>query len=152
MIKLATLKDTDTVFDITQQTIDAVYPSYYPAGAVDFFKKHHSRERIEKDIENKIVFLCIKDDETIGTVTIRDNEILRLFVSPQHQKKGYGRELLEFAENKVREEYSEIVIDASLPAKSIYLKRGYKEISYNKILTDNGDYLCYDVMVKECVK
>ena len=73
---------------------------------------------------------------------------MRLFVSPQHQKKGYGRELLDFAEGKVSEEYSEIVIDASLPAKSIYLKRGYKEISYNKILTDNGDYLCYDVMVK----
>lgn len=152
MIKLATLKDTDTVFDITQHTIDAVYPSYYPAGAVDFFKKHHSRERIEKDIDNKIVFVFIKDDETIGTVTIKDNEILRLFVSPKHQKKGYGRELLDFAEGKVREGYSEIVIDASLPAKSIYLKRGYKEISYNKILTDNGDYLCYDVMVKECVK
>lgn len=149
MIKLATLTDTDTVLDITQHTIDAVYPSYYPAGAVDFFKKHHSREKIEKDIENNIVFLCITDNETIGTVTVRDNEILRLFVSPKHQKKGYGRELLDFAEDKVSEGYSEIVIDASLPAKSIYLKRGYKEISYNKILTDNGDYLCYDVMVKK---
>ena len=149
MIKLATLKDTDTVFDITQHTIDAVYPSYYPAGAVDFFKKYHSREKIEKEIENNIVFLCVTDNEIVGTVTIRDNEILRLFVSPKHQKKGYGRELLDFAEGKVSEEYSEIVIDASLPAKSIYLKRGYKEISYNKILTDNSDYLCYDVMVKK---
>ena len=152
MIKLATLNDTDIVYDITQNTIDAVYPSYYPAGAVDFFKNHHSREKIEMDIKNNIVYLYVIQDEIVGTVTVKENEILRLFVLPKHQKKGYGRELLDFAESKVREEYSEIIIDASLPAKSIYLKRGYKEISYNKIFTDNGDYLCYDVMVKECVK
>ena len=88
--------------------------------------------------------VCVVTDEGEGIL-----ELKNLAVSPAHQKKGYGRELLDFAEGKVREEYSEIVIDASLPAKSIYLKRGYKEISYNKILTDNGDYLCYDVMVKK---
>ncbi len=149
MIKVATIKDTDIVYDITQHTVDAVYPKYYPTGAVDFFKKHHSRDKIEKDIENNIVYLCVIEDEIVGTVTVKENEILRLFVSPKHQKKGYGRELLDFAESKVRQAYDEIIIDASLPAKSIYLKRGYKEVSYNKILTDNGDYLCYDVMVKK---
>ena len=148
MIKLATLNDTDIVYDITQNTIDAVYPKYYPVGAVNFFKNHHSREKIEMDIKNNIVYLCVIQNEIVGTVTVKENEILRLFVSPKHQKKGYGRELLDFAESKVKDEYSEIVIDASLPAKSIYLKRGYKETEYNKILTDNGDYLCYDVMVK----
>ena len=37
-------------------------------------------------------------------------------------------------------------IDASFPAKRIYKLRGYKEIEYNMIETENGDYLCYDVM------
>ncbi len=37
-------------------------------------------------------------------------------------------------------------MDASLPAKRIYRKRGYKETEYNTVKTDNGDYLCYDVM------
>ncbi len=149
VIKFATLNDTDIVYDITQNTIDAVYPKYYPTGAVDFFKKHHSREKIEKDIENNIVYLCVIENEIVGTVTVKENEILRLFVSPKHQKKGHGRELLDFAESKVMEAYSEIIIDASLPAKSIYLKRGYKEVSYHKLITNNGDYLCYDVMVKK---
>ena len=36
--------------------------------------------------------------------------------------------------------------DASFPAKRIYKLRGYKEIGYNMIETENGDYLCYDVM------
>ena len=148
MIRVADLSEIDTVFEITQHTIDTVYPKYYPLGAVNFFKAHHKRENIEKDIEKGIVFLYIADTKAVGTVTVRDNEILRLFVSPNYQKKGYGRELLDFAESKVLEKHNEIIIDASLPAKSIYLKRGYKETQYNRIPTDNGDYLCYDVMKK----
>jgi len=40
-------------------------------------------------------------------------------------------------------------MDASFPAKRIYKLRGYKEIEYNRIETENGDYLCYDVMMLE---
>ena len=53
-----------------------------------------------------------------------------------------------FAEKKILELYECVQIDASFPAKRIYLKRGYKEIEYNIIKTDNGDCLCYglDIM------
>ena len=33
----AAANDFETVRQITQETIRAVYPAYYPAGAVDFF-------------------------------------------------------------------------------------------------------------------
>lgn len=58
--------------------------------------------------------------------------------------------LLDFAERKIAENYDEIVLDASLPAKMIYRKRGYIETEGHAICTDNGDYLCYDVMKKNC--
>lgn len=38
---------------------------------------------------------------------------------------------------------------AALPAKRIYLKHGYREAAYHIIETDNGDFLCYDEMVKQ---
>ena len=57
--------------------------------------------------------------------------------------------MMDFAEEKIAKEHKTIELDASFPAKRIYLKRGYKEIEYNTIETDNGDKLCYDVMVKE---
>lgn len=43
---------------------------------------------------------------------------------------------------------NEIVLDASLPAKRIYRKRGYVDWAYHTIQTENGDFLCYDVMRK----
>ena len=54
--------------------------------------------------------------------------------------------LLDFAEEKILEKFDHVQIDASFPAKRIYRKRGYKETEYNTVKTDNGDYLCYDVM------
>ena len=114
--------------NIAHTTIKQVYPHYYPDGAVTFFLNHHSKDCIMGDIADGYVFLC-RDNEgrIVGTVTVRENEIGRLFVLPQYQGNGYGKEMLDFAESEIAECYGNIILDASLPAKSIYLKRGYKE-------------------------
>lgn len=145
----ASINDLDDIIWITQTTIMAVYPKYYPAGAVDFFSKHHSDEKIKADIEAGYVYILEDEGKGVGTVTVSGNHINRLFVLPECQHKGYGRYMMDFAEEKIAKEHKTIELDASFPAKKIYLKRGYKEIEYNTIETDNGDKLCYDVMVKE---
>ncbi len=146
----ASASDNETVKHITAQTINVIYPHYYPRGAVDFFLSHHNDKNIENDIENGCVYLCFNNDnKAVGTVTIKKNEICRLFVLPEYQRNGYGRELLSFAEKKISENHSTIILDASLPAKAIYLKRGYSSTKFHSIKTENGDYLCYDVMIKQ---
>ena len=145
----ASISEIEIIKQITAQTIKNIYPHYYPYGAVNFFLSHHSDKNIESDIENGDVYLCFSDDNiAIGTVTIKENEICRLFVLPDYQGNGYGRELLSFAENKISESHNTIILDASLPAKAIYLKRGYISKEFHSIKTENGDYLCYDVMIK----
>ena len=147
-IKKAVLSDAEMVKAITEQTINSVYPQYYPKGAVDFFLSHHNENNIKSDIEKGIVYVLYDNENAVGTVTIRDNEICRLFVLPEYQGKGFGGRLLDFAEKKIAENYGKIIIDASLPAKPIYLKRGYVFTEYHTIKTENGDFLCYDVMEK----
>lgn len=142
--------DLEVIKKITHTTINEIYPHYYSSGAVTFFINHHSDENIKDDISNHCVFICYdKENTATGTVTIRKNEICRLFVLPEYQGNGYGKALLDYAEKSIAESYDEILIDTSLSAKSIYLKRGYKEIEYHMIKTENNDYLCYDVMKKQ---
>ena len=145
-IRIASKKDFESVKHITQTTIKTVYPKYYPAGAVQFFCDHHSDERILEDIKASKVYLIEDEGKISGTVTISGNEINRLFVLPEYQHRGYGRMLMDFAEQMIMKENDSIVLDASLPAKKIYLLRGYEAKAYNMIKTDNGDYLCFDVM------
>lgn len=121
-IKKAAPSDPDIVAEITVKTISEIYPRYYPKGAVDFFLRHHCAENIAADIGAGLVWLCTDKEHMVGTVTVKDNEICRLFVLPEFQGKGYGRELLDFAEKRILGEYDEIVLDASLPAKGLYLQ------------------------------
>lgn len=148
-IQIAQQSDFDIVKYITHTTIKENYPHYYPNGAVAFFLDHHNDENIKNDISSHCVFLYYdKEHKAVGTVTIKENEICRLFVLPQYQGNGYGKVLLEFAESKIAKNYNEITLDASLSAKPIYLKRGYKEIEYHTLKTEHNDFLCYDIMKK----
>ena len=149
-IRIADENDFNTVKDITLTTIGEIYPKYYPEGAVRFFINHHSDEHILRDIRKGIVYLLITDDGTAaGTVTLSDDEIDRLFVLPSFQHKGYGRALIDFAEEEIARTHDVIILHASMPAKKIYLKRGFKEVEYNILDTGYGDYLCFDKMEKK---
>ena len=152
-IKKAGVSELAAVKEISHKTIKAVYPRYYPAGAVDFFLAHHSDEHIMRDIREGNVYLLYDDSgKAAGTVTVNGCEINRLFVLPDHQGKGFGGRLIAFAEELISENYSEAELSASFPAKAIYLKKGYTAAEFHSILTENGDYLCYDYMKKELIK
>lgn len=141
--------DLETVKKISHSAINAVYPHYYPVGAVEFFLAHHCDENILKDIDKGRVYL-LRDDKgcNVGTVTVADNEMTRLFVLPEYQGKGLGSILIGFAEQRIAEDHDMIMLDASLPAKAIYIKKGYSFVSYHSIDCSNGDKLCYDEMIK----
>lgn len=149
-IRKAEAHEAAVVKDITHRTVSELYPRYYPKGAVEFFLKFHGDENIADDIKNGRTYLCIDDNgKAVGTVSVDKKHIGRLFVLPEHQGMGCGRALLDFAEKQIFTEYDEIVIDASFSAKAIYLKRGYRECEYKVVKTDNGDFLCYDIMTKK---
>lgn len=146
-IRQALPTDAKAIQKIVHETIKEIYPHYYPKGAVAFFLAHHSLETITADIEQKQVYV-LEEEEVYGTVTLKDNEICRLFVFPEYQGHGYGRTLLDFAETTITSKNHRIRLDASLPSKKIYLNRHYREVDSQCISAENGDYLCYDVMEK----
>ena len=146
-IRAANPADLGTVYDIAQTTISAVYPHYYPAGAVDFFLAHHSREHVSADIAAWTVYLAESDGKAVGMVTVSGDSINRLFVLPDERGRGFGGELLRFAETEIAKSYGTARLDSSLPAKQIYLKKGYMVID-SRVIKAGGDYLCYDIMIK----
>lgn len=148
MIRLAEIADLESVLQITRDTISEIYSHYYAGGVVDFFLEHHSRENILNDIKNNTVWLLETEDGFIGTVTIKENAIYRLFVLPGFQSRGFGSKLMDFAETQIAAKFGRVHIDSSLPAKEMYVKRGYKEGKTCRILASNGDILVYDEMEK----
>ncbi|PRR82037.1 GNAT family N-acetyltransferase [Clostridium vincentii] len=142
----ATQKHFNIVKDIVCNTINDIYPNYYPKGAVDFFLTHHSDENIKNAIQKNEIYLLLEGNNFVGTGSVKENEVCRLFVLPQYQGKGYGHKIMDILENLLFKSFDEVTLAASFPAYNMYIKRGYFPIDYHKILTENGDYLCYHVM------
>lgn len=149
IVYLAETKDVESILHIVSDTISEIYPHYYPKGVVCFFLKHHCFKNISDDIDKQSVYIINIGEVPVGTVTIKENSINRLFVLPRYQGKGYGKELIEFAEKEIAKKYTNVHIDSSLPAKEMYLKLGYREIKTCHINTDYGDILVYDEMEKK---
>lgn len=137
------------VAEIVEKTIKAVYPRYYPSGAVQFFLDLHSEQQIRAAMADEEIYIAKAKGVAVGTGSIRRNEICRLFILPEYQGNGYGSGLMDLLEERVLKQYPKVHIDASFPAESMYLKRGYRITSYEKIETENGDFLCYHTMEKE---
>jgi len=90
-----------------------------------------------------------KDGQFIGTGALAENEIKRMFILPEFQKKGYGSLLLDSLEHKAAGAgCHSVVLCSSLPAFSLYEKRGYVSTKYEKIVTQRGQVLCFNRMSK----
>ncbi|AFS78756.1 acetyltransferase, GNAT family [Gottschalkia acidurici 9a] len=144
-----TLNELEEITSIVQTTINKIYPKYYPSEVVKFFLNHHSVDNIRKALNTETIFLIELDQKLIGTWSIFKNEIKRMFILPEFQGLGYGSRLLDKLEQKaIQEGHYTVELDSSLPAYSLYEKRGYATVKYNKIITSNDQVLCYSEMSK----
>ena len=150
--KLATIEDLQAVFDVVQHTIKTIYPKYYPMEVVDFFCEHHSKDAILKDIENGYVSVLKMDGKIVATGCYVDNHITRVYVLPEHQKKGYGTFIMKNIESQISNKYDKAYLDASLPAAALYEKLGFSTINHERCPVENGVILAYEVMEKELHK
>ncbi len=150
--ELAKIDDLETVYDLVQRTIKAIYPKYYPAEVVDFFRENHSKDAIAKDIENGYVSVLKMNGYIIATGCFVDNHITRVYVLPEYQKKGYGTFIINTIDTQISEKYDKAYLDASLPAAALYEKLGFSTINHERYPVENGVILAYEVMEKELHK
>ena len=141
----AEMTDAQQIWRLVQDTIQISYPKYYPQGIVDFFCELHSIESIEADIDNGAVRVLEGDNTIVGTGSINENHITRLFISPEYQGKGFGSYIMSCIEDEISPNYSTAYLDSSLPAARFYDKRGYKTVRHEEIAAGNS-ILVYEIM------
>lgn len=145
-------ENLETITAIVQQTIQQIYPRYYPDGVVRFFSELHQAEHVMADIEKGCVWMLQVDNQIVGTGTLVENHITRVFVLPEYQGTGYGSRIMEALEKLAAEEYRTVCLDASLPAAAFYAGRGYGTVNHGAVETGQNQVLIYEIMNKELQK
>lgn len=144
----ATEKDLEEIYSIVKDTIQEIYPRYYPKEVVDFFCELHCEKNIFEDIKSGSVGVLRDGNRIVGTGCYKENHITRVYVKPEYQGKGYGSYIMQCFENQICLRYDKVILDASLPASHLYEKRGYQTTKHEKWNVENGKILVYEVMEK----
>lgn len=85
------------------------------------------------------------DGTIVATGCFVDNHITRIYVLPEHQKKGYGTFIMKNIEVQISEKYDKEYQDASLPAAALYEKLGFSTVKHECYPVENGVILAYEV-------
>jgi GNAT superfamily N-acetyltransferase len=150
-IKTRRFKKTDLadVRTLIYKTIDTCYPDYYCVEAVEFFKDWHNDQKILKNAKEGYTLVIEKDSQIIGTGTIADDEIMRVFVDPVFQKQGLGKIIMRELERRAVSAGAGVVkLDASLPSKKFYELLGYVVLEETFVELENNKRLDYYKMEK----
>ncbi len=144
-----TQKDLKEIFELVKTSIEETYPKYYLQEIIDMFLILHSKENIQRDIEQENLYVLENEQGVlIATGTVNDNHINRVYVHPQFQRKGYGTQIMKELEKEVGKRYATVEIDASLPACGLYEKMGYKTKCHETWDCGNDVIQIYEVMWK----
>jgi ribosomal protein S18 acetylase RimI-like enzyme len=133
----ATLKDAAAVQMLLRETWEDTYGDHLSQATLDeVYKNWQTIELLTRQIENPQIYfpLAKEGDEILGLSTTHMPEdtivMFRLYVAPQHQRKGIGELLL----NNVIEHFQgakkiQLYVEAMNPkGQSFYKKQGFKEI------------------------
>ena len=85
------------VKELIYNTIDICYSADYPKEAIQYFKQYHCDKNILKGAAKGWTIVLEKNNRIIGTGTIIDDHIMRVFVNPKFQKRGFGKAYYEQA-------------------------------------------------------
>lgn len=136
--------DIETVRDVIHATIDGIYRDVYPPRTVQFFKDFHSVESITERAEKGYVLVVEEDCAIVGTAASLDNRIFGMFVLPQFQGRGYGRDLMDALEAEIKADgHKEAVLSMSLPSRGFYRARGYVEFEEYSRDVGGGEMLVF---------
>ncbi|WP_051353309.1 GNAT family N-acetyltransferase [Thalassobacillus devorans] len=162
---LAEEHQTEEIFHLYQACAEVL-----AAQAISQWDENYpGRDFIDRAIRNKELYVMMEDKSIIGAVILNEEETLEweaiewrdvigkplvlhgLCISPTHQRKGYGRRLIEWCDNYAKEQdYTSIrldTFDGNPVSNQLYLHndfqlRGFVEFTHRP--SDAQRYNCYE--------
>jgi len=116
----------------------------YPKKLIEIWVKGDTPEWIEKIAKKTNCFVLVEKNRIVGFMSLKDNELNKLFVHPSCQSKGYGTKLINKAISLSKKRgVNTIKLYSNLGAKGFYLKCGFNLIKKVKKSAEGVDYYCF---------
>ena len=113
-------------------------------------------DMVMKYLDRGELYVMYNDDEAVGVCVLTDEgngicELKNIAVKPEFQRKGLGRQLLEFAEERCRGRYSRLILGTGDSPLTVpfYEKCGFRRThTIKNFFTDNYDHPIFEAGVQ----
>jgi GNAT superfamily N-acetyltransferase len=142
----------ESLYRMVQNVIGISYPEVYPPEAVRYFKEHHTKDDILNDATTGYTLIAYYMGEILGTGTLLDTNVRRVYINPLYQYKGIGKLIVSELEKKaVNNRIVKLDLSASLLSRQFWESCGYCVASEEFMPLENNQSLHYYTMVKTII-
>ncbi|MEO0628599.1 MAG: GNAT family N-acetyltransferase [Bacteroidota bacterium] len=150
-IRLANRDDVYQLSKLIWENTEHVKENNYTPLQVKTWKEVNRPEEIEKSLEERLIFCAYRDEELLGTIGLRENEIVGLYVNYRKRQMGIGGKLMQFVEDHARKKgINNLTLTSTPSARQFYERRGYEPIK-SVIVEVRGAAFSETLMRKELV-
>ncbi len=142
--------DLKAVKSLIERTMDKNYKGLFSREVMEYFGQFHGDVNCLQVAIQGHTIVAEQDRQVVGTGSVVDDYILRVYVEPDLQKQGIGK-LIMAALEKLAHERGEkkVKLRATQISKDYYRKMGYVIVEKNLEGVENSKELVYYLMEKQ---
>jgi N-acetylglutamate synthase-like GNAT family acetyltransferase len=102
----------------------------YPANVIKTqLEQHYTLEWMKKAVKNRYCVVAKEGSEVWGTGSLAKNELRNIFVDPDYQNQGIGKQIVQHLEKKAMEKgFGEVWLVSSITAHDFYKQMDYRDV------------------------
>ena len=131
VIRRATRDDVDALAELIDRTVVQSNAPDYPPATLAELRAFANPARLLELMADRECFVAVAGGRIVGTISLGGERLRQMYVAPEIQKGGLGRQLVEFLEAHARAQgIAELALHSSLTARGFYERMGYRMIEY----------------------
>ena len=119
--------DVEDVSRLIRNTLNDINSKDYSERVIRNLYDYYSPLAIIQMLQDRLIFVATKYNRIVGTVSLKENYILTLFVDSTKLHQGIGTLLMKHVESLARQNgHSSVTVLSSFTAYPFYLQLGYQ--------------------------
>lgn len=127
-IQLATIQDAEDIHRIHDEAVQVTCKDFYNEEQIRVWLEDRSPQRYHQSIKKRELFVGQLNKETIGYIHVAPGEIMSIFVDPNFQGLGLGKQLLDYGLSIAIKNHKKVKVQSTLNAEEFYKKNGFNKI------------------------
>jgi predicted N-acetyltransferase YhbS len=128
-VRPATPADAPAISQVIIQSLRQSNALDYPAEVIAQVEKSFSTDSIRTLLNQRQVFVATIDHHVVATASLDHDVVRSVFVDPNHQGHGLGRQLMGTIESIATKAKIEVLrVPSSITAEAFYFKLGFRKV------------------------